>query len=126
LTIRREGFLREKGQQPKEAGAGKDSGNSHNQPTGFDLFEVWKEYQKIATHFNDLLIRIRSQSLAAVATFATIAGVLVKGESINADLRWGALTAVFGILSIFWVANPVCRFQSVTSSAKRNGNNSCC
>jgi hypothetical protein len=24
------------------------------------------------------------------------------------------------------LANPVCRFQFVTSSAKRNGSNSCC
>jgi len=96
--------LPEKSQQSKEIGAVQTVGNSSDQPPRFDLFEVWKECQKIATHFNDLLIRIRSQSLAAVATFATIAGVLVKGESINADLRWGALTAVFSILSIFWLA----------------------
>lgn len=106
---RKDGALREKSQQSKEGVL--KAGESHNQPPDFDLFEVWKEYQKIATHFNDILIRIRSQSLAAVATFATIAGVLVKGESINADLRWGALTAVFGILLIFWLAIWILDFR---------------
>jgi hypothetical protein len=46
----KEGLLREKSQQPKEGSM--KAGDSHNQPPDFDLFEVWKEYQKIATHFN--------------------------------------------------------------------------
>lgn len=70
----------------------------------FDLFTVWKEYEEIAMHFNDLLLKIRTQSLAAVAAFATIAGVLLKGESISHELRWGTLTAVFIALCVFWLA----------------------
>lgn len=72
--------------------------------SGFDLFEVWKEYERIAMHFNDLLIRLRTQSLAAVAAFATIAGVLLKSESIGRELRWGTLAAVFAVLALLWLA----------------------
>lgn len=71
---------------------------------GYDLFTVWKEYEAIAMHFNDLLLKIRTQSLAAVAAFATIAGVLLKEERISHELRWGILTAVFFALSVFWLA----------------------
>lgn len=71
---------------------------------GFDLFTLWKEYEEVAMHFNDLLIRIRTQSLAAVAAFATVAGVLLKEESISHELRWGTLIVVFVALSIFWIA----------------------
>jgi hypothetical protein len=68
------------------------------------LFEVWKEYERIAMHFNDLLLRLRTQSLAAVAAFATIAGVLLKSESIGRELRWGTLAAVFAVLALLWLA----------------------
>ena len=71
---------------------------------GYDLFTVWKEYEEIAMHFNDLLLKIRTQSLAAVAAFATIAGVLLKGESVSSGIRWGTLTAVFAALCVFWLA----------------------
>lgn len=72
--------------------------------TDFDLFTVWKEYEAIAMHFNDLLLKIRTQSLAAVAAFGTAAGLLLRGENISHELRWGALTAVFFALCVFWVA----------------------
>jgi len=55
-------------------------------------------------HFNDLLLKIRTQSLAAVAAFATVGGVLLKDEGISHELRWGTLTAVFIALCVFWVA----------------------
>lgn len=71
---------------------------------GFDLFEAWKEYEKIAMHFNDLLIKLRTQSLAAVAAFATVAGVLLKGDAIGEKLRWGTLAAVFTVLCLLWIA----------------------
>jgi len=73
-------------------------------PLGFDLFETWKECEKVAMHFNDLLIRLRTQSLAAVAAVATVAGVLLKGDSIGNDLRWGTLLAVLTFLALFWLA----------------------
>ena len=38
---------------------------------GWPTFEVWQEYEKIAMHFNDLLMRLRTQALGAVAALAT-------------------------------------------------------
>lgn len=71
---------------------------------GFPIFELWKEYEQVAMHFNELLMRLRTQSLGAVGAFATVAGVMLKGESISRQLRWGALAGVFAILTIFWIA----------------------
>jgi len=68
------------------------------------LFETWREYERVAMHFNDLLIRLRSQALAAIGGFATIAGVLLKSAEIEARIRWEAMAAVFVALSILWVA----------------------
>ena len=87
--------------EPEKAGA---KPPASGEKIGFDLYKVWKDYEEIAMHFNDLLLKIRTQSLAAVAAFATIAGVLLKGESISHELRWGTLTAVFSALCVFWLA----------------------
>lgn len=53
-------------------------------------------------HFNDLLIRIRSQSLGAVAAVSTGAGVFLKTEA--QTTQWGTLAAVFLLLLAFWAA----------------------
>jgi hypothetical protein len=71
---------------------------------GFVLFEVWKEYERVAMHFNELLIRLRTQSVAAVATVVTLAGVLLKGDSISYELRWGTLAVVSLVLCALWIA----------------------
>jgi len=55
-------------------------------------------------HFNDLLIRLRSQALAAIGGFATIAGVLLKSADIEPRVRWEAMAAVFAALTVLWVA----------------------
>jgi hypothetical protein len=67
------------------------------------VFELWKEYERVAMHFNDLLMRLRSQSLAAVGALAGAAGFAVKGDVTN-TVRWGALSAAFSALTVFWVA----------------------
>ena len=64
---------------------------------------MWKEYQRVAMHFNDLLMQLRSQSLAAVAAFAAIAGVFAKAD-VDAGLRWDMLASVLALLLCFWVA----------------------
>lgn len=72
--------------------------------SGINLFDAWKEYQRIAMHFNDLLMRLRSQSLAAIGALASVAGFAFKGEAGAAATNWHALTAAFAALSVFWVA----------------------
>ena len=72
-------------------------------PLPFDRYLLWKEYEEVAMHFNDLLIRLRSQSLAAVAAFATIASALLRNSNDSGPL-WEAMTGVFGLLILFWIA----------------------
>lgn len=85
-------------------------GHSDSAAGRFDTFETWKQYQAVAMHFNDLLMRLRSASLAAVGAFAAIAGVVVKTD-VAPDLRWGTLAGVFLLLASFWLAMWVLDFQ---------------
>lgn len=46
-------------------------------------FELWKSYEDVAMHFNDLLIRLRTQALAALATISSIILVINKFKDIS-------------------------------------------
>ncbi len=73
------------------------------QPNSGDKFELWKEYEAIAMHFNDLIIRLRIQSVGGVAAIATIAGIVSnRDEAIG--VRWEILSGAFLILTLFWLA----------------------
>jgi len=76
---------------------------SKDSNASFDRFQLWKEYEAVTMHFNDLIIKLRSQSLGAVAALATLAGVVAKSDA-KAEAGWGLLAGAFLILSIFWVA----------------------
>lgn len=76
---------------------------SANPNAGFDRFLVWKEYENVAMHFNDLIIRLRSQSLGGVAAVATLATVVARNDT-TAELRWGIVMGAFALLLFFWVA----------------------
>lgn len=67
------------------------------------LFEVWKEYEEVAKHFNDLLIRLRTQALGGVAAISAFATIITKGDLIP-SLRWELLIGVLLLLVFFWVA----------------------
>jgi hypothetical protein len=67
------------------------------------MFEAWQEYEKIAMHFNDLLIRLRTQALGGVAAVAVLAAIIARGD-ISATLRWEVLVASFFMLLLFWFA----------------------
>ena len=69
----------------------------------FDRFALWKEYEAIAMHFNDLIIRLRTQSLGAVAAFATLAAIITKGDT-TPQLRWEVLSGTLFVLMMFWIA----------------------
>lgn len=69
----------------------------------FDRLKVWKEYEQVAMHFNDLLMRLRTQSLAAIGAVATLAGIVLTSEG-SVGLRWATLAGVFSLLIFFWVA----------------------
>lgn len=51
-----------------------------NEMTWGQYFEVWKQYEKIAMHFNDLIIRLRTQSIGGLAALAAIIGIVLKNN----------------------------------------------
>src|SRR5690242_16632991 len=71
--------------------------------SALNLFSVWKEYEGVAMHFNDLLIRLRTQALGGVAALAALAAVMVRGD-LAPKLRWAVLVCAFVLLVLFWVA----------------------
>jgi len=54
-------------------------------------------------HFNDLLIRLRTQALAGVAALSAIAGIFGKsGAEVKAS--WEMATGIFVFLCLLWIA----------------------
>jgi hypothetical protein len=66
-----------------------------------NLFEVWKEYEQIAVHFNDLLMRLRIQAISVVTAVAAIAGIVLKESG---KIQWDMLSFAFRGLILFWLA----------------------
>jgi hypothetical protein len=59
------------------------------------------KYQDIAMHFNDLIIKVRTQALGAVAAIVTITTHLGRNES---EIYWQPVGIVSLILLCFWGA----------------------
>ena len=78
------------------------SSREHN--VHFDLQKLWEKYEDIAMHFNDLLMRLRSQALAGIAAIATIVGLFTKGGTTNIEADWLIAAALFTALALFWIA----------------------
>jgi hypothetical protein len=88
-----------------EQGAGtmaKDSKAVDAKP--WTVHDLWAKYEDIAMHFNDLLIRLRTQALAAVAAISTVVGIFTKTDPTSVHISWEIATAVFAGLWIFWLA----------------------
>jgi hypothetical protein len=73
------------------------------EPEGWPLKDVWEKYEDIAMHFNDLLIRLRTQALAAVAAISTLVTIFGKTGA-DPKLSWELAALVFSLLSVFWIA----------------------
>lgn len=67
------------------------------------IFEVWKEYEHIAMHFNELLMQLRMRALGGIAVVSALVGLLSKTDT-AADFRWGLVASVLSILSFVWAA----------------------
>lgn len=67
------------------------------------IWEAWKEYEKVAMHFNDLIIKLRIQALGGVAALSTVAGVIAKVEH-KVNFNWVILLISFLFLSVLWIA----------------------
>lgn len=73
-------------------------------PSNSFLLAAWEKHEKIAMHFNELILKIRTQALGALAAVVTIGGVLLRTDINSNNLPWGLLACIFGILLVFWVA----------------------
>jgi hypothetical protein len=68
-------------------------------------FELWKSYEGVAMHFNDLIIRLRIQSIGGIAALAAILGIFLNDRSGNSGNSFNyciASIALF-VLMMFWV-----------------------
>jgi hypothetical protein len=72
--------------------------------SSLDLQALWEKYEDIAMHFNDLLMRLRSQSIAGIAALSTIVGVLAKGDVGDLRVSWLVATMMFVAMALVWVA----------------------
>ncbi|MFV1977572.1 MAG: hypothetical protein ACC651_17670 [Candidatus Scalindua sp.] len=70
---------------------------------GEDIFKVWKEYEGVAMHFNELIIQLRVRALGGVAAISALVGVFSKGDTPE-DFRWGILVSVLVLLCFVWIA----------------------
>lgn len=66
--------------------------------------ELWSRYEDITMHFNDLLMRLRSQSVAGIAAISTLVGLFSKEGLADIRMSWLAAAAIFLAMALFWVA----------------------
>jgi len=70
---------------------------------GKPIFEVWEKYEDIAMHFNEMIIKLRTQAIGGVAAIATIVAAINKNNT-DSVFHWEIMIGVFFFLSLFWVA----------------------
>ena len=68
------------------------------------LLDAWERHEKIAMHFNDLILKVRIQALGALSAVVTVGAVLLKTVPPEQHLPWGVATSVFAVLLAFWIA----------------------
>jgi hypothetical protein len=66
--------------------------------------DIWEKHEKVAMHFNDLILKVRIQAIGALAAIITIGGILIKTIPSNEGLPWGLLTILLFVLTSFWIA----------------------
>lgn len=74
------------------------------EPTGWPIYETWQKYEDVAMHFNDLLIRLRTQALGAVAAISTLVGLFTKTATADTHGTWEIAAGMMGTLCVLWVA----------------------
>ena len=71
-----------------------------------EYFSTWEKYEDIAMHFNDLIIRLRTQSIGGIAALAAILGVFLTDKNSNNDItfNYGLASIALLFLILFWIA----------------------
>jgi hypothetical protein len=80
-----------------------DTESPEGLPSSF-LLEAWAEHEKIAMHFNELILRVRTQALGALAAVVTVGGILLRAFSPAHHIPWGLITSVMAVLLGLWAA----------------------
>jgi hypothetical protein len=63
------------------------------------LVDQWNKYEQIAMHFNDLIMRFRTQGLAALTAVSALATVFATAKGASASV----LPVFFLVLCAFWI-----------------------
>jgi hypothetical protein len=68
-------------------------------------FVLWSKYEDVAMHFNDLIMKLRTQALAGLAGVVTVAGLAVSftGKTVTTT-EWEVLFCTSVFLSVAWIA----------------------
>ena len=68
-------------------------------------FVLWSKYEDVAMHFNDLIIKLRTQALAGLAGVITVSGLAVNfvGKP-TSHTEWEVLFATVLFLTLAWIA----------------------
>lgn len=72
--------------------------------TGSDetaILELWKEYEKVAMHFNELMMRWRLQAIGGLAGLVTLAGFVVG--DVADETRYRAMVLLAILFASAWV-----------------------
>lgn len=75
-----------------------------NAQTALDVQRLWEKQEDIAMHFNDLLIQLRTRSLAGIAAVATLIGVFAENIGGNPSVGWLLASGLFATMAIIWIA----------------------
>ncbi len=71
----------------------------------YSKFDVWKEHENIAMHFNGLLMQLRLRALAAVGFIVTIGGIFAKNQ--DNGVNWALLSVILFIVLLAWISTYV-------------------
>ena len=67
-----------------------------------NVIDLWKKYEDVAMHFNDLIMRWRLQAIGGLAGLVTLAGFVV-GDAATLAVRYRAMVILSGVLSFAWI-----------------------
>lgn len=72
---------------------------------GRNLIELWSKYEDVAMHFNDLLMRLRTQALGAVTGLIAVASFFVEGGFSQQSGSFVWRSALVGALALLggWI-----------------------
>ena len=79
--------------------------NINNKDFDEYYFKLWKSYEEVAMHFNDLIIRLRIQSIGGLAALATVLGIVLKTTNgIDETFNYGLAITALIFLMLCWIA----------------------